>query len=61
MPAIESFRDLHVYQLALGEASAIFQLTRLFPREEAYSMTDQVRRSSRAVNALIAEAWGKRR
>ena len=55
-----SFRDLDVYQLALAEAKKIFLLTRGFPRDEKYSLSDQIRRSSRAVNALVAESWARR-
>lgn len=51
MPKISSFRDLDVYQLGLREAKRVFVMTREFPREERYSLTDQIRRSSRAVNA----------
>lgn len=61
MPRIESFRDLEVYQLGLREAKQVFLITKEFPREERYSLTDQIRRSSRAVNALLAEAWARRR
>jgi len=61
MPRIESFRDLDVYQLGLREAKLVFVITREFPKEERYSLTDQIRRSSRAVNALLAEAWAQRR
>jgi four helix bundle protein len=61
MAEIRSFRDLNVYQKARDAAKAIFELTKSFPREERYALTDQVRRSSRAVNAMIAEAWAKRR
>lgn len=61
MPVIRSFRDLDVYRLALKEAKRIFILTRSFPPEERYSLTDQIRRSSRAVNALLAESWARRR
>ena len=61
MAEIKSFRDLNVYQRARKEAKAIFHLTQSFSREERYSLTDQIRRSSRAVNAMIAEAWAKRR
>ena len=61
MTEIRSFRDLNVYQKARDEAKAIFELTKSFPKEERFSLTDQVRRSSRAVNAMIAEAWAKRR
>jgi four helix bundle protein len=56
-----SFRDLKVYQAARNAAGTIFVLSREFPVEECYSLTDQIRRSSRAVKAMIAEAWGRRR
>src|SRR5438034_6730408 len=55
-----SFRDLVVHQKARQVAKTIFQLSKSFPREEAYSLTDQIRRSSRSIGAQIAEAWGKR-
>ena len=58
---IESFRDLNVYQLAMELQQEIFVLSKTFPREELYSLTDQARRASRAVGANIAEAWHKRR
>lgn len=61
MAVIMSFRDLDVYKLCLEEAKKIFILTRSFPSEEKYSLTDQIRRSSRAVNAILAEAWARRR
>jgi len=56
-----SFRDLIVYQRARVVAKEIFVVSQRFPRDETYSLTDQVRRSSRSVGAQIAEAWGKRR
>ncbi len=56
-----SFRDLKVYQAARNAAGTIFVLSREFPVEERYSLTDQIRRSSRAIKAMIAEAWGRRR
>jgi len=56
-----SFRDLIVHQKARVVAKRIFEATKSFPREEMYSLTDQVRRSSRSVGAQIAEAWSKRR
>jgi len=59
--AILSFRDLRAYQASFELQQQIFQLTRRFPKEEAYSLTDQFRRSSRSVGANIAEAWQKRR
>jgi len=56
-----SFKDLRVYQRAQEVSGAVFKLTRTFPKEEMYSLTDQIRRSARSVWAQIAEAWGKRR
>jgi four helix bundle protein len=61
MPQINSFRDLIVYQTAKNEARRIFEVSRKFPKEETYSLIDQIRRSSRAVNAMLAEAWARRR
>ena len=61
MAIIQSFRDLDVYQLGRVQAKKIFALTRAFPKEERYSLTDQILRASRAVNALVAEGWGRRR
>jgi four helix bundle protein len=55
-----SFRELIVYQKARKVAQAVFQISKSFPREEAYALTDQIRRASRAIGAQIAEAWGKR-
>ena len=57
----KSFRDLEAYQKAKAIAQDIYRLTNTFPKEETYSLTDQLRRSSRSVGAQIAEAWGKRR
>lgn len=57
----KSFRDLEAYQKAKALAQDIYNLTKTFPKEETYSLTDQLRRSSRSVGAQIAEAWGKRR
>jgi four helix bundle protein len=57
----KGFYDLAVYQRADRVAAEIFDLSKRFPREELYSLTDQIRRSSRSVGAQIAEAWGKRR
>lgn len=56
----KSHRDLIVYQKAKTLAQEIFETTKSFPKEETYSLTDQVRRSSRSVGAQIAEAWAKR-
>jgi four helix bundle protein len=61
MALIQSFRDLDVYRLGREQAKQIFLVSKTFPKEETYSLTDQIRRSSRAVNAMIAEAWGRRR
>ena len=58
---IEHFRDLEVYQRAFKAAMRIFELTKGFPKEEKYSLVDQVRRSSRSVCSNVAEAWRKRR
>jgi four helix bundle protein len=57
---VNSFRELIVYQKARETTKTIFQLSKSFPKEEAYSLTDQIRRSSRSIGAQIAEAWGKR-
>ena len=56
----KSHRDLIVYQKSRILAQEIFEVTKSFPKEEIYSLTDQVRRSSRSVGAQIAEAWAKR-
>jgi four helix bundle protein len=58
---IESYRDLKVYILAFKLQQEIYELTKSFPAEEKYSLTDQIRRSSRSVGSNIAEAWQKRR
>ena len=54
-------QDLDVYKKAFEAAMEIFELSKQFPKEETYSLTDQIRRSSRSVCANIAEAWRKRR
>src|SRR3990172_8544095 len=61
MAIIRSFRDLAVYQRARVESQRVFKVTQTFPSEEKYSLTDQIRRSSRAVKSMIAEAWAHRR
>jgi four helix bundle protein len=58
---IKTHCDLEVYRKSLDVAMRIFELSRRFPKEETYSLTDQVRRSSRSVCANLAEAWRKRR
>jgi len=58
---IQQHTELEVYKKAFGAAMLIFELSKAFPKEETYSLTDQVRRSSRSVCANLAEAWRKRR
>ncbi len=58
---VADYKELRVYRLAFDSAMEIFELGRHWPAEERYSLTDQVRRSSRSVCANIAEAWRKRR
>ena len=60
MKKIRTFRDLEVHQLAHELAMRIFKASKSFPVEERYSLTDQIRRSSRSVAVNIAEGWGKR-
>jgi four helix bundle protein len=55
------FKDLKVYKEAYDLAMKIFEETKKFPKEETYSLTDQIRRSSRAVCALIGEGYRKRK
>jgi four helix bundle protein len=61
MVYVKSFRDLEVYKLTREVSKEIYILSKAFPVEEKYSLTDQIRRSSRSVGAQIAEAWGKRK
>ena len=61
MGKIVKHTDLEVYQRAVEAAMVIFEASKSFPKEEAYSLTDQIRRSSRSVCANLAEAWRKRR
>lgn len=56
----KSHRDLIAYQKSRILAQEVFEMTKSFPREEMYSLTDQIRRSSRSVGANMAEAWAKR-
>ena len=58
---VKTHCDLEVYRKALDAAMGIFELSKRFPKEETYSLTDQIRRSSRSVCANLAEAWRKRR
>ena len=61
MGYVASFKELETYKLAREIAFDIFIVSKSFPAEEKYSLTDQIRRSSRAIGAQIAESWGKRR
>lgn len=54
-------QDLEVYKKAFDAAMQIFEISKSFPKEETYSLTDQIRRASRSVCANVAEAWRKRR
>ena len=59
--AVQKVEDLKVYQRAFDLQQEIFEITKEFPKEERYSLTDQMRRASRSVGANISEAWQKRR
>ncbi|MBK0382529.1 four helix bundle protein [Pedobacter sp. SD-b] len=61
MDYVKRFSDLESYKLSRKLSKEIFELTKRFPKEEMYSLTDQIRRSSRSVGAQIAEAWAKRK
>jgi four helix bundle protein len=61
MALVKHFNDLRVYRQAFTAASRTYELSKHWPKEERYSLTDQIRRSSRSVCANIAEAWRKRR
>ncbi len=61
MEKIRKHTDLKVYQLSFEAGMEVFELSKKFPKEERYSLTDQIRRSSRSVSGNIAEAWRKRR
>jgi four helix bundle protein len=58
---IRSVRDLEVYRLAFDVAMEIFEISKSFPKEETYSLTDQLRRASRSVCTNLSESWRKRR
>ena len=58
---VNSWRDLGTYKSAFELQQRIFEVSKLWPREESYSLTDQIRRSSRSIGANLAEAWSKRR
>jgi four helix bundle protein len=61
MTRINSFKDLIVNQKAYKLAMEIFEISKDFPKEEKFSLTDQIRRSSRSVTSCIAESWAKRK
>jgi len=61
MDKIRTHKDLKVYQLSFESGMMIFNLSKAFPKEEMYSLTDQIRRSSRSVSGNLAEAFRKRR
>ncbi|OGU93954.1 MAG: four helix bundle protein [Ignavibacteria bacterium RIFOXYB2_FULL_36_7] len=58
---IRTHRELEVYKMSFAASMKIFNLSKSFPKEETYSLTDQIRRSSRSVCSNIAEAFRKRR
>ena len=58
---IRKHKDLKVFQVSFEAGMKIFELSKEFPKEEKYSLTDQMRRSSRSVSSNIAEAWRKRK
>lgn len=59
--SIKTHRELDVYRMGFDAAMKIFELSKKFPKEETYSLTDQIRRSSRSICSNLAEAWRKRR
>ena len=61
MALIRSFRDLDVYNMARQQSGVIFRISRSFPAEERFALTSQIRSATRAVCAMVAEAWGRRR
>jgi len=61
MENIRTYKELRVYAAAMDAAMRIFDITKRFPAEERYSLTDQIRRASRSVCANIGEGWRKRR
>ncbi len=61
MEKVKSFRELEVYKLTRQLSKDLFEISKTFPKEEMYSLTDQLRRSSRSTGAQIAEAWARRK
>lgn len=58
---VTSFEDLEVYKLAFELQQEIFEISKVWPKAEQYSLTDQIRRASRSIGSNISEAWAKRR
>ena len=58
---VRTYRDLNVYQQSFELAMTIFEITKAFPVEERYGLTDQMRRSSRSIPSNLAEGWAKRK
>ncbi|MFW5793792.1 MAG: four helix bundle protein [Bacteroidota bacterium] len=58
---ITSHRELKVYRLSFDLGMELFAITKAFPKEEKYSLTDQIRRSSRSITSNISEAWAKKK
>ena len=58
---IQRFQDLKVYKLAFELQQEVFELTKTFPKDETFSLTNQIRKSSRSIGANISESWQKRR
>jgi len=61
MALVKHFKELRVYQQGFAAAGRIYRLSKRWPKEERYSLTDQIRRSSRSVCSNIVEVWRKRR
>ncbi len=61
MEYVKSYKDLEVYKLSRQLSREVFEISKKFPKEEMYSLTDQIRRSSRSTGAQVAEAWAKRK
>jgi four helix bundle protein len=61
MKRVNSVRELEVYQDAFSLQQEVFRISKSFPKDETYSLTDQIRRASRSIGANLSEAWSKRR
>src|SRR5262245_40156314 len=58
---VQNYKDLEIYKASFRFQQDVFHLSKSFPKDETYSLTDQIRRSSRSIGANLAEAWAKRR